>query len=1236
MCTVGSNQLTRSAMYFTCRMACFFLFLFVCSYGAFTPASEFESYSDQVDKKIIELANAFVQTQTVSSPLAKTLRAYLDHRFELAEIFDNSSVIFSMEVVGQLEEVLIDSFDSEGNLILKRQFQLINENGGMTALLLLDSPANSLRNVPVRVIGLEIDSKLLVHSIVARSDVAPLLNSASTPENIGNNVTFQAQSFSVSALASALQNCSAVGSQSALVIPVNYQDDNAEIPSLQRITDVYFGAQDSLSHYWAEVSYGKTTVSGDVMNWHTLDATVTSANACIKTNEIRQQALDYAATQVDISQYSRLFIVMREPSSGCAAGLATNACSILQTSDLTAAANVSTHWVMGNVINNPGLQGLDLVVHEAGHNLGMGHAGKLSWGIESTGPIQNNTGSTFFEVGDFYDAMGGSSSPSHYNAPHKMQINWLEQSDTQDVNGAGNYIVEPISTALGGVKALRLYRGANGTGRKEYFWLSTKSANGYDALADSQGLGAIHIHQQSSDTDTFTYQIDANPATGTFFDAPIQPGGLLFDVHSGITIQHMGADSGGNVTIQISTSPGFEDVDEDGVIASLEATAGSNPLMVDSDGDGYSDKIEICFDGDCDTYTPYPAGLDLNPANPDTDGDGMHDQWENVNGFNPLDPSDAGLDADSDGVINLDEFLMGTDPQGGDTDSDGLLDGLEISIGTSTTNVDSDGDGMSDGWEYFNGLDPLASGDASLDADLDTLSNLQEFTLGLDPQNQDSDGDTLLDQDEFGFYGTNPALADTDFDRIDDFEELQNGTDPLTISADTDGDGMNDDWESSRGTQVFISDGGVDLDNDGFVNVVEYLRYSLPNSYSSKPPVRTWYVDVNSTSQEEDGSLESPFTRVDRGITAADSGDTVKIASGLYNSETEQVVSVNKPIHLLGPIDRSAVLQGLGIVVGVSNPWSKVENLTLQYSGSMGLLGLNSNIIACNVEVASGLTSQSAQLAVLRNKVFNNAGGGRNIFLLNSSGVLLANNTIIGATVGVQQSNSTGLNLDSNIIEAADTLSGFTGVDSVRYNLFSDGEQHGIEGNYDFTAQFVNAVSGDYRLAPNSPGIAMGDPEGDYSLEPKPNGYRINRGAFGGTIFASSVTDADLDLLPDSWELAFGLSTSSSSTVGDADADGFSNYHEYFAGAAPNDPSSLPELAGVDSDGDGFDDAIDNCPNTPNPDQLDSDGDGYGDACPVGVEVPLLGLWWSLLLLLPILAEIARNSYLRGASVTLK
>lgn len=40
--------------------------------------------------------------------------------------------------------------------------------------------------------------------------------------------------------------------------------------------------------------------------------------------------------------------------------------------------------------------------------------------------------------------------------------------------------------------------------------------------------------------------------------------------------------------------------------------------------------------------------------------------------------------------------------------------------------------------------------------------------------------------------------------------------------------------------------------------------------------------------------------------------------------------------------------------------------------------------------------------------------------------------------------------------------------------------------------------------------------------------------------------------------------------------------------------------AALDSDGDGLDDAADNCPFVANPDQADADGDGIGDACDYG------------------------------------
>jgi ELWxxDGT repeat protein len=57
----------------------------------------------------------------------------------------------------------------------------------------------------------------------------------------------------------------------------------------------------------------------------------------------------------------------------------------------------------------------------------------------------------------------------------------------------------------------------------------------------------------------------------------------------------------------------------------------------------------------------------------------------------------------------------------------------------------------------------------------------------------------------------------------------------------------------------------------------------------------------------------------------------------------------------------------------------------------------------------------------------------------------------------------------------------------------------------------------------------------------------------------------------------------------------------FFTLAVGQDPAYGDELYAItisgDNDGDGFPDLIDNCPDTPNPDQTDGDADGIGDAC---------------------------------------
>lgn len=76
----------------------------------------------------------------------------------------------------------------------------------------------------------------------------------------------------------------------------------------------------------------------------------------------------------------------------------------------------------------------------------------------------------------------------------------------------------------------------------------------------------------------------------------------------------------------------------------------------------------------------------------DSDIDGMPDAWEILHNLNPASALDATLDADSEGLTNLEEYQNGTDPNKADSDSDGMDDKDEIVAGRDP-NDPSDGAG---------------------------------------------------------------------------------------------------------------------------------------------------------------------------------------------------------------------------------------------------------------------------------------------------------------------------------------------------------------------------------------------------------------------------------------------------------------------------------------------------------------------------------------------------------------
>ena len=132
------------------------------------------------------------------------------------------------------------------------------------------------------------------------------------------------------------------------------------------------------------------------------------------------------------------------------------------------------------------------------------------------------------------------------------------------------------------------------------------------------------------------------------------------------------------------------DTDKDGLTDEFERRIGTDPRSKDTDRDGLTDGAE--------------RRLGTSPTNRDSDGDGFDDGSEIAQHRNPL-HTDARLpyggrdqparptadDPDADRLDDMQEGMLGTNPNDPDSDGDGIGDWVESIRGTNPTSPFSDG-----------------------------------------------------------------------------------------------------------------------------------------------------------------------------------------------------------------------------------------------------------------------------------------------------------------------------------------------------------------------------------------------------------------------------------------------------------------------------------------------------------------------------------------------------------------
>ncbi|MEJ2745118.1 MAG: lamin tail domain-containing protein, partial [bacterium] len=122
-----------------------------------------------------------------------------------------------------------------------------------------------------------------------------------------------------------------------------------------------------------------------------------------------------------------------------------------------------------------------------------------------------------------------------------------------------------------------------------------------------------------------------------------------------------------------------------------------------------------------------------------------------------------------------------------DSDTDGIPDVVENEVGSNPNDADTDDDGLQDGEELKNwnfAVDSWETNPTLADTDGDGLNDYDEVVVcNTNPRKADCDGDGLSDGDEVNIHQSDPKKIDTDGDGFRDRCEVINGKSPISASS---------------------------------------------------------------------------------------------------------------------------------------------------------------------------------------------------------------------------------------------------------------------------------------------------------------------------------------------------------------------------------------------------------------------------------------------------------------------
>ncbi|MEK7951055.1 PKD domain-containing protein [Luteolibacter soli] len=323
--------------------------------------------------------------------------------------------------------------------------------------------------------------------------------------------------------------------KSVFCIRVDFSDVPGQVVTQAALASVMNTAvADSLT----KMSYGKTTITAAVSSTTVRMPLPSTSYAPDKNSELHTDARNaYLAVAGPTALNGYDIVVVHFASIG------------MQGSGLTYAglAGGGSQWLQGTIASG-------VIIHEFGHNYGIGHS---SFWATSDGSV-TGAGSSV-EYGDQTDIMGSGPDPEgHFHMQGKQRLGWLTAAQWQDATATGSgtrriYRFDSSATT-GALRGVRITKAASPA---EYYWVGYRP--GIPTQPSFQ-KGAYLIWQRPAESRSWL--IDTTPGTPDGKnDAAVALGRTFADATANVYVTPLaiggtGANQWLDVNVQIGPFPG--------------------------------------------------------------------------------------------------------------------------------------------------------------------------------------------------------------------------------------------------------------------------------------------------------------------------------------------------------------------------------------------------------------------------------------------------------------------------------------------------------------------------------------------------------------------------------------------------------------------------------------------------------------------------------------------------------